>query len=167
VPKDRALDLVLDVVKERIGELEYFATPWQAAGVCAQALMKALGARAVIIHTHDAPRAEIRVVAATGPKSDALLGASALVEDDFVGSTVIANRKPMTMFIDGELPRFAPDRLRAVGAEKSLVTAPAIANDDVVAMIEVVDAETTGATVERAMDYTAKQLSAFLAKKRK
>jgi hypothetical protein len=157
----------VDLVKEAIGELEYFSTPWQAAGICAQALAKALGARAVMIHTHCSRTTEIRVVAAVGPKSDVLLGASALVEDDFVGSTVVANRKPMTMFIDGELPRIAPDRLRAVGAARSLVTTPAIAQNDVVAMIEVVDAETTSDRTDRAMSYAAKQLATFLTSKKK
>jgi hypothetical protein len=158
----------LDVVKEAVGELEWFATPWQAAGVCAQALMKALGAGAVIIHTHDARTTELRVVAAQGPKADVLLGAAALVEDDFVGSTVVANKKPMSMFIDGELPRIAPDRLRAMGAAKSLVASPAITNGEVVAMIEVVDAsEKDAALVEKAMAHVATQLGAFLVAKKK
>lgn len=157
----------LDLVKEAVGELEWFATPWQAAGVCAQALTKALGARAVIVHTHDARTTEIRVVAATGPKADVLLGASALVEDDFVGSTVIANGKPMSMFIDGELPRIAPDRLRAMGAAKSLVATPAMARGEVVAMLEVVDATADAATVDKAIAHAAAQLAAFLVAKKK
>lgn len=156
----------LERVKEAVGELEYFATPWQAAGVCAQALEKALGARAVIIHSYDARTTELRVVAARGPKADVLLGASALVEDDFVGSTVVTNRKPMSLSIDGELPRIAPDRLRAMGATKSLLAAPAVAKNEVVAMIEVVDAtEANAAVVEKAIAHVATQLGAFLAKK--
>ena len=158
----------LDRVKEAVGELEYFATPWQAAALCAQALEKALGARAVIIHTHDARTTELRVVAAQGPKADVLLGASGLVEDDFVGSTVVANRKPMSMFIDGELPRFAPERIRALGASKSLVAAPALAKNEVVAMIEVIDAtEANPAVVEKAIAHVAAQLAAFLVAKKK
>ena len=154
-------------VKEAIGELEYFATPWQAAGVCAQALEKALGARAIIIHSYDPSTTELRVVAAQGPKADALLGASALVEDDFVGSTVVANKKPMTMFIDGDLPRIAPERLRAVGAAKSLLSAPAIAKGAVVAVIEVVDAKADVSVVEKAAGVVAGQLGAFLVAKKK
>lgn len=158
----------LDVVKEAVGELEYFATPWQAAGVCAQALEKALGARAVIIHTYDAGTTELRVVAARGPKADVLLGASALVEDDFVGSTVVANRRPMTMLVDGDLPRVAPERLRAMGAAKSLIASPAIGGGEVVAMIEVLDAtEANAATVEKAIAHAATQLAAFLVAKKK
>jgi hypothetical protein len=158
----------LERVKEAVGELEYFATPWQAAALCAQALEKALGAGSVIIHTYDARTTELRVVAAVGPKADVLLGASALVEDDFVGSTVVANRKPMSMFIDGELPRIAPDRLRAMGAAKSLLAGPALANGEVVAMIEVVDAtEANAAIVEKSVAHVAAQLAAFLAAKTK
>jgi hypothetical protein len=154
-------------VKEAVGELEYFATPWQAAALCAQALAKALGARSVIIHTYDARTTELRVVAAIGTKADALLGASALVEDDFVGSTVIANKKPMAMVIDGELPRIAPERLRAMGAAKSLMASPAMAKGEVVAMIEVVDAgEVNAAVVEKAIAHVAAQLGAFLASKK-
>lgn len=155
-------------VKEAVGELAYFATPWQAAGVCAQALEKALGASAVIIHSYDARTTELRVVAARGPEADLLLGASALVEDDFVGSTVVANKKPMSMTIDGELPRIAPDRIRAMQAKKSLVASPAIANGDVVAMIEIVDAvEANAAVVEKAIGHAAAQLGAFLVAKKK
>jgi hypothetical protein len=154
-------------VKEAVGELEYFATPWQAAGVCAQALEKALGARAVIIHSYDARTTELRVVAAQGPKADVLLGASALVEDDFVGSTVVANQKPISVFIDGDLPRIAPERLRAMGAAKSLLSAPAIAKGEVVAMIEVVDAtEANPAVVEKAIAHVASQLGTFLVAKK-
>jgi hypothetical protein len=158
----------LERVKEGVGELEYFATPWQAAGVCAQALEKALGARAVIIHSYDARTTELRVVAAQGPKADVLLGASALVEDDFVGATVVANQKPMSMSIDGDLPRIAPERLRAMGAAKSLLAAPAVSKNDVVAMIEVVDAtEANPAVVEKAIAHVATQLGAFLVAKKK
>jgi hypothetical protein len=157
----------LERVKEAVGELAYFATPWQAAGVCAQALEKALGARAVIIHSYDARTTELRVVAAQGPKADVLLGASALVEDDFVGSTVVANRKPMVMAIDGELPRIAPDRLRAMEAAKSLVATPALAKNDVVAMIEVIDAtEANAAVADKAIAHVASQLAAFLSAKK-
>lgn len=157
----------LERVKEAVGELQYFATPWQAAGVCAQALLKALGARAVIIHTYDTRSTELRVVAAQGPKADLLLGASALVEDDFVGSTVVANKKPMSMFIDGDLPRFAPERLRAMEATKSLVASPAIVKGEVVAMIEVVDAgEANAPVVEKAIAHVATQLGAFLVAKK-
>jgi hypothetical protein len=158
----------LERVKEAVGELEYFATPWQAAGVCAQALEKALGARAVIIHSYDTRTTELRVVAAQGPKADVLLGASALVEDDFVGTTVVANKKPMSMSIDGDLPRFAPERLRAMEAKKSLVAAPAIGKEGVVAMIEVVDAsEANASVVEKAIAHVATQLGAFLVAKKK
>jgi hypothetical protein len=157
----------LERVKEAVGELEWFATPWQAAGVCAQALEKALGARAVLIHTYDARTTELRVVAAQGPKADVLLGASALVEDDFVGATVVANRKPMARFIDGDLPRVAPERLRAVGAAKTLLATPAIANGEVVAMVEIVDAsEANAAVVEKAVAHAASQLAAFLVAKK-
>lgn len=154
----------LEVAREAIGELGYLATAAQAASVCAAAVAKALGARAVIIHTHDPRTSEIRIVGAAGAKSAALVGAAALVEDDFVASTVVWNKKPMKMFIDGTLPRVAPERMRAVGASRSLVAAPASAKGDVLAMIEVVDPEEkVAAKVEAVVDYAAKALAAFLA----
>jgi hypothetical protein len=126
---------------EDIGDLELFGSAWQAAGICAAALVKALGAEAVLVHAVDAQAAELRIIGVHGAKTRNLLGECATVEDDFVGSTVASNGRPMTMRFDGELPRVAPPRLGLVEAKRSLVAVPVMASSGCVAVIEVVDAD--------------------------
>jgi len=157
----------VEKVREAIGELELLASTWQAAGVCCAALARALGARAVIIHAHDPAKSEIRIIATWGDPADGLMGASALVEDDFLASTVICNGKPMTMPVEGQLPRLAPDRLRAMGASKSVVAAPVTVGTEVRAMIELVDANGASVTIGAAVDYASAQLGRFLATQQK
>jgi hypothetical protein len=77
------------------------------------------------------------------------------------------HRRRAALFIDGDLPRVAPERLRAVGAAKTLLATPAIANGEVVAMVEIVDAsEANAAVVEKAVAHAASQLAAFLVAKK-
>ena len=155
----------LDVVREAIGELDFLDNPQAAAAVCSAALALGLGARGVIIHAHDARANEVRIVAANGPSCDALVGKAALVEDDVIASTVIANAAPMTLVIDPivGLLRHAPGRLKAIGATRAVVAMPALVKKRVVAIIEVVDAKESAATaVEPAAQYAAIQLARFL-----
>lgn len=155
----------LEIVREAIGELEFFDSPQAAAAVCSSALTLGLGARAVVIHAHDARRKEIRIVAATGPGSESLTGMAALVEDDVVAATVVVTSASMTLVIDPTvgLPRRAPDRLKALGATRTVVAIPALVKKRVVAIIEVVDAKESAATaVEPAGEYAAIQLARFL-----
>jgi len=159
----------LDVVREAIGELEYFDGANLAAAICAAALALGLGARAVIIHALDAKKNEVRIVAAKGPQETELIGARVLVQDDVVASTVVDSGRPMTLVIDPNtgLPRHAPDRLRAVGATRAVVAVPALVKKRVVAIIEVVDAAEGAATaVEPAAEYAGIQLARFLVTKR-
>lgn len=157
----------VEKVREAIGELELLASTWQAAGVCCGALARALGARAVIIHSHDGAKSEIRIIATWGEPADGLMGASALVEDDFLASTVICNGKPLTMPVEGELPRLAPDRLRAMGASASVVAAPVMVGTEVRAMIELVDPKGASVTIGAAVEYAAAQLGKYLASQKK
>jgi len=92
---------------------------------------------------------------------------SALVEDDFLASTVICNGKPLTMPIDGELPRLAPDRLRAMGAAKSVMAAPVTVGTEVRAMIELVDASGASVTIGAAVDYGRPRSSVAISKRRR
>lgn len=157
----------MTMLREAIGELGFFSTPWQAAGVCAAALAKTLGARAVIVHSYDARTSEIRIIGAVGPKADLLLGAAALAEDDFVASNVISNGRPVRMLLEGGLPRIAPERARTVAASESLVAVPVNCGGAVLAMVEVVDAaQTSVSCVDAAMAYAAGQLASFLANAR-
>lgn len=160
----------LDVVREAIGELEFLDSASAAASICCSALALALGAKGVIIHAHDASKREIRVVAAHGPKSDALVGKAALVEDDVVASTVIVDAAPMTLTIDPivGLPRRAPERFKAIGASEAVLAFPAFVKKRVVAILEIIDPKEGARTaVEPAAEYAALQLARFLENRKK
>jgi hypothetical protein len=152
-----------DVLFDAMYELSFIDSSWQAADVCAGALAKALGARAIVIHMHDLARREIRAIGACGPRSHEILGSFEPSEDDFVASAAICNGKPVTMKFDGELPRLAPSRLGIVGAARSLVAVPVLAWGRCVALIEIVDADDAYATrVVDAVAYVSERLAEFL-----
>jgi hypothetical protein len=162
----------LDIVREAIGELDpdFIDSAQAAAGICASALKLALGPRAVFIHAYDNGSKEIRIVAANGPKSEELMGKAALVEDDALAAMVTVSQGPTILSIDPEvgLPRRAPERLKAVGAQNAVVAVPAMLKKRVVAIIEIVDAkESAASAVEPAAEYAALQLAKFLEERRK
>lgn len=152
-----------DVLFDSIYDMQFAETPWQAADVCAAALASALRAKAVVIHTHDLVRREIRTIAAQGFGASDLLGSFADSEEDFVASAVLSNGKPLTMRFEGELPRLAPERLSICGAKRSLVAVPALSWKRCVAVIEVIDADDRlVGRVPDAAAYVADHLAAFL-----
>lgn len=160
----------LDVVREAIGELDFLDSAHAAASICCSALALGLGAKAVVIHSHDSSGKEIRVVAAHGPKSEDLVGKAALVEGDVIASTVVVGSAPMTLVIDADigLPRNAPERLKAIGATRSVVAVPAMLKKRVVAIVEIIDAKESAATaVEPAGEYAAVQLARFLERRKR
>lgn len=155
----------LDGLREAVGDLELLGGPWQAAAFCASALGRTLGASAVLVHLHDRTRGELRTVAVDSKKPNDLLGEVSSVDDDIVALSVVANRKPMVLRFDGKLPRMIPDRLRKLGATRSLYAAPVIGRDRCLALVEVVDA--TGPLALRtaeALAYVAERLARVLAK---
>jgi hypothetical protein len=155
-----------DVIFDGLYEIEFADTSWQAAGVCAATLARALGARAVIIHAHDLVRRELRAIGVHGPHASAVLGTTEASDDDLVASAAICNEKPLTMRFDGELPRLAPVRLETIGAARSLVAVPVLAWGRCVALIEIVDAdELYEARAQDAAAYVAERLAEFLSER--
>ena len=153
-----------EVLFEGMWELEGVSSAWQAASICASALGRALGARAVLVHTHDLASRELRAVGVHGDDAFDVLGSSDLSDDDLVASAAICNQKPVTMRFDGELPRIAPRRLEILGAPRILVAVPALSWGRCVAMIEVVDADERYASrVIDAATYVAERLAVVLA----
>lgn len=130
----------LDGLREAVGDLELLGGPWQAAAFCASALARTVGASAVLVHLHDRDRGELRTIAVDAKKPTDLLGDVSSVDDDVVALSVVANKKPMMLRLDGKLPRIAPERVRKLGASKSLYAVPVLGKDRCVAVIEVVDA---------------------------
>ena len=144
-------------------DLVYADSQWQAARLCASALGRALGARSVIVHTHDLVTHELRAIGVHGDGEFDVLGSSDLSEDDLVASAVICNQKAVTMRFDGELPRLAPRRLGMIGAPRTLVAVPAMAWGRCVAVIEIIDAdERFAGRVADSAAYVAERLAAFL-----
>lgn len=158
----------LEVVREAIGELDFIGSSQTAAAVCCAALRLGLGARAAVIHAHDPRTREMRVVAANGVGGDALAGMKTKVDDDVIASIVVESAAPMTLAIDPSvgLPRHAPERLKTIGATRSVVAVPAIVKNRVVAIVEVVD-PTENPANDAATQYAAMQLATFLESKTK
>lgn len=113
---------------------------WQAARVGAALLGGMLGARAVVIHAYDRASGMLRIIGADGLGSD-LLGESCRADDDLVGSTILGNERVLKLRFEDGVPRSAPERLRQMGAERSLLAVPVVDLSGCVAIIEVVDAD--------------------------
>lgn len=152
-------DLLFDVLYE----LNFVHTATNAATVCAEALARALGARAVLVHMHDVDQGDIRIIGVHGPRTMALVNTTEKIDDDLVGAPVSCNAKPVTMTFDGELPRSAPRRLRVIGVNRNLVAVPAMIWNRLVAMIEVIDPdERLASRAADAASYVAKRLAEYL-----
>jgi hypothetical protein len=138
MPK-RTRDDFLSIYKlgAAIDSLAADATSWQVAGRCASALADVLQARAVVIHHHDVLRGQVRSIGVHGPNAGDLLGTITNVDDDYVVSAVLANKTPLMLRIDGELPRFVPDRHRLLGTTRALAAFPVVRVDACVGIIEV------------------------------
>ncbi len=152
-----------DLIFDGMYGLTFAKSTGEAAEMCAETLARALGARAVVIHTHDLMSRELRAIGAHGDGDFDIIGSAEASEDDMVASAVICNQKSVTMKFDGELPRLAPKRLHAVGAPRTLVAAPAMAWGRCLAIIEVIDADERFATrVADSAAYVAEHFAQFL-----
>src|SRR6185295_7608449 len=109
-----------DILFDAVYELNFASSAWEAAGMCAATLARALGARTVVIHAHDLERRQLKAIGASGDGDIDIMGMSESSDDDLVASAVIVNQKPLTMKFDGELPRIAPHRLHLVGAPRTI-----------------------------------------------
>ncbi len=167
-PRESTLDLsdddLVDVedpmerLQERVGELEFLATAWQAAGVCAAALTEAVRAEAVLVHAYDARTRELRTIGVSGKKAQDQMGASLSAAADAIARTVVTSKKAMSVSFEG---RDAPGRLRSVGAS-ALFAAPATWAGRCFAVLEVLDAQADGVALEAACAFVTKQLASFL-----
>ena len=114
---------------------------WQAASIGAALLGGVLGARAVVVHVYDRASGMLRIIGADGLGID-LLGESCRADDDLVGSTILGNERLLRLRFEDGVPRSAPERLREMGAKRSLLAVPVVdAAAGCVAIIEVVDAD--------------------------
>lgn len=119
---------------------EYERTCWHAAKVCAQVLARDLRARAVVVYLYDPNAHELRAIGVCGEGTADLLGASHAVDDDFVATAAISNRKPTTVQFDGGLPHHAPAWLRHLPrAPKTLVAVPINELGRRIGLVEVLD----------------------------
>ncbi|MBX3263591.1 MAG: hypothetical protein KF782_28220, partial [Labilithrix sp.] len=152
-----------DLIFDGMYGLTFARSTGEAAEMCAETLAKALGARAVVIHTHDLMSRELRAIGAHGDGDFDIIGSAEASDDDLVASAVICNQRSVTMKFDGELPRLAPKRLHAVGAPRTVVAAPAMSWGRCLAIVEVIDAdERYAARVADSAAYVADHFAQFL-----
>ena len=152
-----------DLIFDGMYGLMFARSAGEAASMCAETLARALGARAVVIHTHDLLSGELRAIGAHGAGDFDIIGSAAASDDDLVASAVICNQRSVTMTFDGDLPRIAPKRLHAVGAPRSVVAAPAMSWGRCLAIIEVIDAdERFAGRVADSATYVAEHFAQFL-----
>lgn len=152
-----------DLIFDGMYGLTFARSTGEAAEMCAETLAKALGARAVVIHTHDLVSRELRAIGAHGDGDFDIIGSAEASDDDLVAAAVICNQRSVTMKFDGELPRLAPKRLHAVGAPRTVVAAPAMSWGRCLAIIEVIDAdERYAARVADSAAYVAEHFAQFL-----
>jgi hypothetical protein len=164
VPKISSAPDPTDILFDAVYELNFASSTWEAAGMCAETLARALNARTVVIHAHDLEGREIKAIGASGDGDFEIMGTSESAEDDLVASAVICNQKSVTMKFDGDLPRMAPSRLHSVGAPRSVVAVPAMAWGRCLAIIEVIDAdERYDGRVADSAAYVAERFAEFLA----
>ena len=164
LPKISSAPDPTDILFDAVYELNFASSTWEAAGMCAETLARALGARTVVIHAHDLERRELKAIGASGDGDFEIMGTSGSVDDDLVASAVLCNQKSVTMKFDGELPRMAPMRLHSVGAPRSVVAVPAMAWGRCLAIIEVIDAdERYDGRVADSAAYVAERFAEFLA----
>jgi hypothetical protein len=143
-----------------LDELEEAATPWQVATKCASAMADALHAHAIVIHHHDSSRRELRSIGVFGPNAGDLLGMTTSVDDDYVATAVLTNKKPLMLQLDGALPRFVPDRHRVLGSSRSLAAFPVIRAGNCMAILELVGvAEEGRQRIADACELVAQKLS--------
>jgi hypothetical protein len=164
LPKIASAPDPTDILFDAVYELNFASSAWEAAGMCAQTLARALNARTVVIHAHDLERRELKAIGASGDGDFEIMGTGSSVDDDLVASAVLCNQKSVTMKFDGELPRMAPMRLHSVGAPRSVVAVPAMAWGRCLAIIEVIDAdERYDGRVADSAAYVAERFAEFLA----
>lgn len=162
-PRAGSLPDPTDILFDAVYELNFASSTWEAAGMCAETLARALGARTVVIHTHDLERRELKAIGASGDGDFDIIGMSGSSEDDLIASAVLCNQKSVTMKFEGELPRMAPSRLYATGAPRSVVAVPAMAWGRCLAIIEVIDAdERFDGRVADSAAYVAERFAEFL-----
>ncbi len=152
-----------EVLFDTTYELEFVETTLEAAQVCASALLRALGARSVMVHFYDARRRELRVMAAYGASADEVVGSVENVDDDLTGGAALCNEKTVSIELDGALPRTAARRLERVGARSLVVATPAMVSGRCVALVEAIDPDPrfSGRAAESAR-YVADRFAEFV-----
>jgi hypothetical protein len=152
-----------DLIFDGIYGLTFARSMSEAAEMCAETLARALGARTVVIHTHDLMSRELRAIGAHGDGDFDIIGSAEASDDDLVAAAVICNQKSVTMKFDGELSALAPKRLHAVGSPRTVVAAPAMSWGRCLAIIEVIDAdERFAGRVADSAAYVAEHFAQFI-----
>jgi hypothetical protein len=150
----------MDMLFDAMYDLRYFETAIEGASYVLASTLKAMPARAGIVHLYDVEKRELAVVYAQGPEAAALLGKRTR-DDEWIVEAAIAKRKPLTLTFGGNAPTKPPPRYTHFGSPFSVIVAPVIHWGRCLAMIELIDPlEEVGA--ENALAYVAEHYSEFL-----
>lgn len=131
--------MALRAISAALDSLAVDATPWQVASRCASAVAEALEAHAVVVLHHDEDAQEARIIGLHGPRADGLLGSATRIADDYLFTAVLTNETPVVLRLDGTLPRFLPERHRALGGVQSLTAFPVLRDGRCVGVVELLD----------------------------
>jgi hypothetical protein len=148
------------VLAVKLEQLAQARTTWEAAGMCAAALVRTLAARAVLVHLYDPARDELRIIGAHGPGAEDLLGGVATASDCVFATAVVTNKKPMLLDLDGLSTRLLPSRHHDLKARELLALAPVVVGERCVAVIEAVDVAAPWRTAAlRTLAFAAERLA--------
>jgi hypothetical protein len=159
-PPPPSLRDAVPVLSVKLEQLARARTTWEAAGVCASALLRTLSARAVLVHQHDSVRGELRIIGAHGPAAQDLLGGIESVSDCVFMSAAVTNGKSVHAELDGLSARLVAHR-HALLKATSIDVIPVVVDGRCVAVIEVVDIPPAWRpSAPRAMAFAAERFGA-------
>jgi GAF domain-containing protein len=115
------------------------ASPRHAVSICATALFNAFGARAVIVHQHRLATGEIRAISVHGACREELLETRESASDDSIARVVVERLVPRMLRCDPAGLSRAPIRAEVVGAKRSVVAIPVVADGHCIAIFEIYD----------------------------
>lgn len=154
----------MDVLFDAAYELCFAPTALEGANYCIGAAIRAVGARAALVHVVDGSTGEFVTVAALGEDAKHQIE-SRHEDDDWLISAAVFKGKPVTMEYGGAISSRPMPRHAFFGVQRNVVVVPVIGWGRALAVIELVDAADAalaGGRGENALGYLAQRFAEFL-----
>jgi hypothetical protein len=158
VPEEEPLDVVIDALRGVTCE-----TPVEAASLCLAWCVRALHARAGIVHLYDPASDELVVVYALGDGAGHLILTRHALTDEAIAAAIARGVPRVRSYGEG---RPAPARYGLLGGPWSALVAPVMDGETPLAVLELLDPLDGSCFDERAVSaccYAAKRLAELLA----